>query len=104
MSRIALLALLFASPALADEVNIYSHRQPELIQPLLDQFTAETGIAVNRSWEVVPYSDPSAWFKGILDVGFETTEEGEDYTAEDHADFVRTAQASQLIVSTARSN
>jgi len=49
----ALLALaLLASPVmasatLADEVNIYSHRQPELIQPLLDQFTAETGIAVN---------------------------------------------------------
>ena len=52
MSRIALLALLFASPILttpvvADEVNIYSHRQPELIQPLLDQFTADTGIDVN---------------------------------------------------------
>ena len=47
MSRIALLALIFASPVMADEVNIYSHRQPELIQPLLDQFTAETGIAVN---------------------------------------------------------
>ena len=51
MSRIALLALIFAGsaagPALADEVNIYSHRQPELIQPLLDRFTAETGIAVN---------------------------------------------------------
>ena len=43
----SLLALLAAAPALADEVNIYSHRQPELIQPLLDQFTAETGIAVN---------------------------------------------------------
>jgi iron(III) transport system substrate-binding protein len=36
-----------ALPALADEVNIYSHRQPELIQPLMDAFTAETGIAVN---------------------------------------------------------
>lgn len=47
MSRIALLALLFASPALAQEVNIYSHRQPELIQPLLDKFTEETGITVN---------------------------------------------------------
>ena len=47
MSRLFLLAMLFASPALADEVNIYSHRQPELIQPLMDQFTAETGIAVN---------------------------------------------------------
>lgn len=38
---------LAALPALADEVNIYSHRQPELIQPLLDAFTAETGIDVN---------------------------------------------------------
>ena len=47
MSRLFLLAMLFASPALADEVNIYSHRQPELIQPLMDQFTAETGIDVN---------------------------------------------------------
>lgn len=48
--RISLLALALAStalPALAEEVNIYSHRQPELIQPLLDAFTAETGIAVN---------------------------------------------------------
>ncbi len=47
MSRIALLALAFASPAWAEEVNLYSHRQPELIQPLMDAFTAETGIAVN---------------------------------------------------------
>lgn len=46
MSRIALIALIFATPVMADEVNIYSHRQPELIQPLLDKFTAETGIAV----------------------------------------------------------
>ena len=48
--KISLLALALGSvalPALADEVNIYSHRQPELIQPLLDAFTAETGIAVN---------------------------------------------------------
>ncbi len=36
-----------ALPALAAEVNIYSHRQPELIQPLVDAFTAETGIKVN---------------------------------------------------------
>jgi iron(III) transport system substrate-binding protein len=47
MSRLALLALAFASPVLAGEVNIYSHRQPELIQPLMDAFTAETGITVN---------------------------------------------------------
>ena len=52
MSRLASLALAFAStaftsPAFADQVNIYSHRQPELIQPLMDAFTKETGIAVN---------------------------------------------------------
>ena len=41
----ALLAL--ATPALAEEINVYSHRQPELIQPLVDAFTAETGITVN---------------------------------------------------------
>ena len=45
--RLAVLALAFAAPTYAAEVNIYSHRQPELIQPLLDAFTAETGIAVN---------------------------------------------------------
>jgi iron(III) transport system substrate-binding protein len=50
MFRTSLLALAMgttALPALADEINIYSHRQPELIQPLIDAFTAETGIAVN---------------------------------------------------------
>lgn len=37
-----------AVPALADgEVNIYSYRQPDLIKPLLDRFTEETGIATN---------------------------------------------------------
>ena len=36
-----------ALPALAEEVNIYSHRQPALLQPLIDAFTAETGITVN---------------------------------------------------------
>lgn len=33
--------------AQAEEVNIYSYRQPELIQPLLDAFTEETGITTN---------------------------------------------------------
>lgn len=33
--------------AYADEVNIYSYRQPELIAPLLDAFTNETGIETN---------------------------------------------------------
>lgn len=48
MKRASLLltTLLAAAPALAD-VNVYSHRQPELVQPLFDAFTAETGIAVN---------------------------------------------------------
>ncbi len=48
--RLALLAsaaTLVASPVFADEVNVYSHRQPELVQPLFDAFTAETGIPVN---------------------------------------------------------
>lgn len=31
----------------ASEVNIYSYRQPELIKPLLDRFTKETGITTN---------------------------------------------------------
>ena len=47
VGRLFLPALLFAglSPANAQEVvNVYSYRQPELIQPLLDVFTQETGI------------------------------------------------------------
>lgn len=36
-----------AAPVLAEEVNVYSHRQPELVQPLFDAFTKETGITVN---------------------------------------------------------
>ncbi len=48
MLRLSTLALLACSvPALAQEINVYSHRQPELIQPLVDAFTKETGIAVN---------------------------------------------------------
>lgn len=48
MLRFSPLALLLATtPVLAQEINVYSHRQPELIQPLVDAFTAETGIAVN---------------------------------------------------------
>ena len=36
---------LVAGSALADgTVNIYTYRQPELIKPVLDAFTAETGI------------------------------------------------------------
>ncbi|WP_105169141.1 Fe(3+) ABC transporter substrate-binding protein [Pseudoalteromonas sp. T1lg23B] len=47
-----LLAVLFTTlvctPVMADEeVNIYSFRQPFLIQPILDKFTAQTGIKTN---------------------------------------------------------
>ncbi|QFS82753.1 Iron uptake protein A1 precursor [Roseivivax sp. THAF40] len=42
----ATLAILAATPALA-EVNIYSQRQPELIAPITDAFTKETGIETN---------------------------------------------------------
>mgnify|MGYP000689939213 CR=1 FL=1 len=38
-----------AAPAFAD-VNIYTTRQPELIQPVMDAFTAQTGIAVNLAF------------------------------------------------------
>lgn len=42
-----LLAAASIGPALAQEnvVNVYTYRQPELIQPVLDAFTEETGIA-----------------------------------------------------------
>lgn len=38
-----------AGPAIAD-VNIYTTREPGLIQPVMDAFTEETGIAVNLSF------------------------------------------------------
>ncbi len=45
-------ALAFVAPTAfaaeeAGEVNVYSYRQPELIEPLFDRFTEETGIDVN---------------------------------------------------------
>ncbi|MDG1738933.1 MAG: Fe(3+) ABC transporter substrate-binding protein [Paracoccaceae bacterium] len=52
MHRISALVLtaLVASPALSEEVNVYSYRQPDLIAPLTDAFTAETGIDVNVAY------------------------------------------------------
>jgi iron(III) transport system substrate-binding protein len=41
------LSLPTAATIAADEVNVYSSRKEELIKPLLDRFTAQTGIAVN---------------------------------------------------------
>ena len=44
---VALAALPLPNVATADEVNVYTSRQPELIQPIFDAFTAETGTKVN---------------------------------------------------------
>ncbi|MDO5641127.1 MAG: extracellular solute-binding protein [Paracoccus sp. (in: a-proteobacteria)] len=33
--------------AMADELNLYTTREPKLVEPLLEAFTAESGIAVN---------------------------------------------------------
>ncbi|MDT8342970.1 MAG: Fe(3+) ABC transporter substrate-binding protein [Thermohalobaculum sp.] len=43
----ALATILGAATAMAAEVNIYTTRQPDLIQPIFDAFTAESGITVN---------------------------------------------------------
>lgn len=34
----------------AEEVNIYTLRQPELLEPILEAFTKETGIKVKATW------------------------------------------------------
>lgn len=49
-TALSLVSLLAAAPVLADEVNIYSYRQPELIKPLTDAFTAKTGVKVNVAY------------------------------------------------------
>ncbi|MCY6379174.1 Fe(3+) ABC transporter substrate-binding protein [Hoeflea prorocentri] len=43
----AFMAASAGATAFAEEVNIYSYRQPDLIAPLLDAFTKETGIETN---------------------------------------------------------
>jgi iron(III) transport system substrate-binding protein len=43
-------AIFIASPSLADKVNIYSQRQPELVQPLIDAYVAKTGTTINISY------------------------------------------------------
>lgn len=52
MRNLLLASLLGATalPALAEEVNVYSHRQPELLKPLTDAFTEATGITVNTAY------------------------------------------------------
>ena len=46
----AALLITSASSLVASEINIYSYRQPFLIQPLTDAFTKETGIKVNVAY------------------------------------------------------
>ncbi|MCA0942399.1 Fe(3+) ABC transporter substrate-binding protein [Salipiger pacificus] len=46
----ALALIATTAPALAEEVNLYSYRQPELLQPLTDAFTEATGIDVNVAY------------------------------------------------------
>lgn len=48
--RVAVFAsFCLSAPVIAQtqEVNLYTHREPGLIKPLLDRFTSETGIKVN---------------------------------------------------------
>ncbi|MCH1413032.1 MAG: Fe(3+) ABC transporter substrate-binding protein [Rhodobacteraceae bacterium] len=47
---ILLIILTKAGPLMASEVNLYSYRQPELIKPLTDKFTQQTGIKVNVAY------------------------------------------------------
>ena len=44
------LLILGAAPVFGSEINIYSYRQPYLIQPLTDAFTEQTGIKVNVAY------------------------------------------------------
>ncbi|UWQ16587.1 Fe(3+) ABC transporter substrate-binding protein [Jannaschia sp. M317] len=44
---LATTALTLAAPAVAGEVNVYSYRQPELMQPLIDGFQEATGHTAN---------------------------------------------------------
>ena len=42
-----LITIFWSNNTFANEVNIYSHRQPFLINPFLEQFTKKTGIKTN---------------------------------------------------------
>jgi iron(III) transport system substrate-binding protein len=46
-AAIALSSSIFGDASAAEKVNIYSYRQPQLIDPLLKAFTAKTGIETN---------------------------------------------------------
>ena len=44
----SMLVSVFASAlSIAEEVNVYSYRQPFLVEPMFNKFTEQTGIKVN---------------------------------------------------------
>lgn len=47
LQALALTACLFTAPAFAESVNLYTTREPGLLNPVLKAFTADTGIKVN---------------------------------------------------------
>jgi len=47
LSASVLIATISSTVLAAESVNVYSYRQPFLIEPVFDAFTAETGIEVN---------------------------------------------------------
>ena len=47
LAGLGVLAGLAGGAQAADELNLYSHRQPFLIEPFLEAFTAATGVTVN---------------------------------------------------------
>ncbi len=47
VSVLTAVSLILAAGVQADQLNLYSYRQPFLIQPLMDAFTQETGTQVN---------------------------------------------------------
>lgn len=47
VSLAVLAGLTFAAPVWAQEVNVYSYREPDLIKPLLDGFSKSSGVKVN---------------------------------------------------------
>lgn len=47
LSLLALSACLLANPALAQSVNLYTTREPALLNPVLEAFTRDTGVKVN---------------------------------------------------------
>ena len=57
---------LLPSPGGAEEiVNVYSYREPGLVEPLLKAFTAKTGIRVNMVNPDAVFAGSNLWSSGI---------------------------------------